>query len=1001
MKTMMKRLLSGLLCLALALSLMPVMEEPAQAATGYDRGYQGRMAGDGKIYAHGLDVSAWQESGLNFQNFANAGYTYVILRIGTSYGKDNCFEEYYNSAKAAGLNVGCYYYSYATSAAQAQSEAYSVLNWMNGKLFEYPVYFDYEDPSQSGISGYNNALICYAFMDIMKANGYLTGLYSMASWLEQDWVTTYGIRDTYEGWVAHIVNENANTGITSGVYNYYHSRYCSRYGMFQYSWDTWVNGAGPFDANVAYKDYPAIVQAFGFNGYYGFNLLDGHEPIDLGKDFYAYVRQPSTGRYMTHKNGNVYVRHGLDDIGNQMWHFVRQENGSYSIGLDGTTLWMDVTGENYSDGTNIRMYQGNGSYSQKFFIYYINGRFTLRAMYNSKVVDVENGGDNVHLWGDTAGDVGSIAYDARGLEILKLNMDGTKVNTCIGWEVPCYIRHKETGMLLTAVGDNALFQYPAYSEDQKWTVTRNEYGGHVIQSVVSGKVLDVAGASLDIWANIDLYEPNGSKAQTFFIIPQGYSTYWYIKPSYTNTLMSIDGTTGEIYSYAFGDTDTLRALQQFEFITDDHISADEVLRTSVKMGESFIAQLHSHESGKVLTDHGDTVSMDNNTRAENQFWSFVYDSETNAYKITGSSGKVLDTKDGGYKNNTKIVLAESNGALSQRYRFYDGEYGYIISPAHAQRLLDIATDGTTLQLYRSNIDSSRLFDLTVVSYNGQTPVDFGESFTSAIENIDSSLYVTEANKDPLVCTKTATKWKFTRKDNGAYTVTSAATGKALEVSGGYVSAGSNVKLYDANGTRAQDYFIYSTGSGYVLMSSKSVNVLDMDGSSKKLHIYGWGDSETSVAAHSFELEGAPLVKKLIIKTDSGLTEADSYVKNVPAGMTAAQIIRKFDNTGVVVWDADGNQVADDALCATGYTVNLMVGGRAADTLQIVVAGDVDGSGQVDVTDYMRIRSMLLGTFDLAGAYLQAGDVDRNGKIDTTDYLQVRAYFLGTYELCLT
>ena len=41
---------------------------------GYDRGYTGGMAGTGQYVAFGLDVSAWQETGLNFQNFANAGY---------------------------------------------------------------------------------------------------------------------------------------------------------------------------------------------------------------------------------------------------------------------------------------------------------------------------------------------------------------------------------------------------------------------------------------------------------------------------------------------------------------------------------------------------------------------------------------------------------------------------------------------------------------------------------------------------------------------------------------------------------------------------------------------------------------------------------------------------------------------------------------------------------------------------------------------------------------
>jgi hypothetical protein len=251
----------------MTLCLVPVLTAEVHAETGYDRGYVGGMAGHGKIYAHGLDVSAWQESGLDFQNFANAGYDYVILRCGTTYGKDKCFEEYYKSARAAGLDVGCYFYSYATSVSAAQTDANNMLSYIKGKVFEYPVYFDYEDPTQQNIGASDAAKICYAFMDKLKAAGYLVGMYSMSSWLNQSWITSSGIRGSYEGWVAHLPSTADNTGITSNFYTYYHSTYCNTYGMYQYSFSTYVNGAGPYDANVCYKDYPTIVKTFGFNGY--------------------------------------------------------------------------------------------------------------------------------------------------------------------------------------------------------------------------------------------------------------------------------------------------------------------------------------------------------------------------------------------------------------------------------------------------------------------------------------------------------------------------------------------------------------------------------------------------------------------------------------------------------------------------------------------------------------------------------------------------------------
>ena len=262
-----KRLLCGGLILVLLLGLLPFLIEPARGATGYDRGYSGGMAGHGTLYAHGLDVSYWQDGKADFQSFANAGYDFVILRCGTSVGKDKNFDAYYNSAKAAGLDVGCYFYSYATNTSDAVTDANKMLTWMGDKKFEYPVYLDYEDPTQSDTLGTASAQICYAFLDLVASKGYLVGLYSMHEWMDLNWITTSGLRGKYEGWAAHVPNMNANTGITSNVYKTLESQYSTRYGMLQYSHSTYVNGVGPFDADVAYKDYPAIVKKYGFNGY--------------------------------------------------------------------------------------------------------------------------------------------------------------------------------------------------------------------------------------------------------------------------------------------------------------------------------------------------------------------------------------------------------------------------------------------------------------------------------------------------------------------------------------------------------------------------------------------------------------------------------------------------------------------------------------------------------------------------------------------------------------
>ena len=364
MRRTINRMVSGLLCLAMVLCIIPMLGNQVNALNGYDRGYGGGMAGDGVIYAHGLDVSAWQGTGLDFQNIANAGYDYVILRCGTSVRKDACFEEYYANAKAAGLDVGCYYYSYALTVAEAQAEAYDVLSWLEGKVFEYPIYFDFEDPTQVNLDYTLSAQICRGFMDILKDNGYLAGIYSMSWILSRDWIASSGIRGTYEGWVAHVYSEADNTGITSGEYNIYKDRYSSVYGMHQYSFTTYVNGVGPFDANVSYKDYPTIVKKYGFNGYPANNWkrdsVGWWYEYDDGSYAVGWAHIDNEWYYFS-QSGYMYTG-WLYDEGYEAWFFMDPTTGIMRTGWvysEGYHYYMDSSGRML---TGWQMIDGNWYY---------------------------------------------------------------------------------------------------------------------------------------------------------------------------------------------------------------------------------------------------------------------------------------------------------------------------------------------------------------------------------------------------------------------------------------------------------------------------------------------------------------------------------------------------------------------------------------------------------------------------------------------------------------
>lgn len=202
----------------------------------------------------GIDVSQWQGTDINFNKVKAAGYSFVIIRAG--YGrsasqKDPYFETNYKKAKAAGLKIGAYWYSYADSIDDAKTEAAAFISIIKGKTFEMPLYFDLEEPKQFARGRAFCSELVKAFCNALEAAGFWAGLYISRSPL-QNYITSE-VANRYALWVAEY-NSRLNYG--------------GQYGMWQFSSTGKVDGiADNVDLNYCYVDYPAEIVAAGLNGY--------------------------------------------------------------------------------------------------------------------------------------------------------------------------------------------------------------------------------------------------------------------------------------------------------------------------------------------------------------------------------------------------------------------------------------------------------------------------------------------------------------------------------------------------------------------------------------------------------------------------------------------------------------------------------------------------------------------------------------------------------------
>lgn len=214
----------------------------------------------------GIDVSKWNHTKrgdeflpLDWNAIKAAGFDFVIIKMGGLNGLEPTFEMDYAGAKAAGLQVGAYIYTYSTSAEGALKDAENALEWIKGKQFEFPIYFDLEDTSQKALGKDLLSEMCITFIEKLQENGYYAALYTNHDWLTNV-LDTERILELFDIWYARY------SGTTEPDWD--EEKYGKPLGMWQYTQSGSIEGFNcNFDMNYAYKDYAELMKKWELNGF--------------------------------------------------------------------------------------------------------------------------------------------------------------------------------------------------------------------------------------------------------------------------------------------------------------------------------------------------------------------------------------------------------------------------------------------------------------------------------------------------------------------------------------------------------------------------------------------------------------------------------------------------------------------------------------------------------------------------------------------------------------
>lgn len=204
-----------------------------------------------------IDVSRYQGE-INWAEVATAGYKGAMLKTVSTNHKlskradglyiDPTFETNYRNAKAAGLDVGVYYYTYATNEAMADAELALVRQAVYGKELTLPVAVDVEENKLKPMSTIDlTNLTAYALEQVEKM-GFYAQLYTYTGYKYE--LDMARLSSRWDVWLADYTGKTPNV-----TFNYNAHQHTSKGAVPGIS--------GNVDLNVTTLNYPRIIRKKG------------------------------------------------------------------------------------------------------------------------------------------------------------------------------------------------------------------------------------------------------------------------------------------------------------------------------------------------------------------------------------------------------------------------------------------------------------------------------------------------------------------------------------------------------------------------------------------------------------------------------------------------------------------------------------------------------------------------------------------------------------------
>ncbi len=381
-----------------------------------------------------------------------------------------------------------------------------------------------------------------------------------------------------------------------------------------------------------------------------------------GRGYYT-IECVSSGLYLTvagnGSNGSNVDQESFTGGENQQWMLFKQSDGTYSVRSHLSGMALDVANGSSADGTNIRVWEPNGLSSQSF-------SFTIPSLVSAGVyVIAATTGDNLALnvAGSSTADGGNIEIASRPDDQVATQRFAVSPNGDGTYAIKSVYSGKYLDVAWSGQADGTnVQQWTANGYDcQKWIIVACN-GGYSLISACNLKALDVEWGAAESGTNVQIWTINNLASQTFtfdtpqVVLPNGYfSLASAIDQNYVLDIANAstdDGANLQLYSHNGGDN-------QVFYLAYDAVTKSYTIRPA-----------HSNKALDVAwsgQSDGTNVWQWAFNGYACQRWQIIANADGTYTFISKANGKALDVTWGMAANGTNVQTWSPNGLASQKF----------------------------------------------------------------------------------------------------------------------------------------------------------------------------------------------------------------------------------------------------------------------------------------------------------------------------------------------